>query len=232
MNECKKENDLFKIIFPNKRSVIITSCVIALMVIVTIVAVIVSNRNNNKSLDRYKMDLESLQGLIDTSIDPAVIALSERNLSPEEREMLYGQYKVVFENVGLDVKSSKGLGGDIKIAKSKINGTGLFYNYTTKNGIFMQLIMLKGPDGKIRVGLNTSDDCKGYADSYFERGYGIFKCKHCGSVIADGEVGLGVNSAAPVKVAYKNGFINILISEETLLDLEGYFTNWNGPRNE
>lgn len=232
MNTSKKENNLLQILFPTRKSKIVTAIVVAVMVIVTVIAIIVSNYNNNKARDRYRMDLESLRGLISDTIDPNVLALSEREFTAEEWEYLYGQYDVVFENVGLEVKNSSAEGGDIKVAKKDIGGSGLFYNYTTKNGVFMQLIMLKGPDGRIRVGLNTSDKCAGYSDSYFERGYGIFRCRHCGAIIADGEVGLGIEPAAPTRVPFKSGFINIVISEETLLNLESYFTNWNGPRNE
>ncbi|MCR5279700.1 MAG: Fe-S-containing protein [Lachnospiraceae bacterium] len=235
MNEKKQDNSILKILFPNRKSVIITSCVLAVMVIVAVVAIIVSGKNNKQ--DQYKLDIEVVQGLINASMDPEVQELADRiannELSDEEFQALFGQYEVVANNDGIETRKTDGTkGGDIKVAKKDITGTGMYYNYISANGVFMQLIFVMDSDGKIHVGLNTCDECKGESDAYFERGYGIFKCKHCGAVAADFEVGRGVNPNAPAPVEYKSGISNITISEETLTALEDYFTNWDGPRNE
>ncbi len=228
--ENRQESSILKILFPNRKSVIIVSCVVAVMVLVTVLAIIFSGRNNKQ--DYYMTDVEILKGLVGTSIDPTVLELAEKEMTPEEIWENYGQYDVEFVQKETDkVQSEITKGGDIKVAKKDVTTSGFFYNYVSKNGVFMQLIFLKGPDGKIHVALNTSEECKGESDAYFERGLGIFKCKHCGRVVADAEVGTNVNEGAPVKVEYKSGLTNITVSESELLKYEDYFTNWNGPQN-
>ncbi len=229
--ENRQEQSILSILFPNKKSVILVSCVAAVMVLITIFAIIFSGRNSKQ--DYYLTDVEVLKGLVGTSIDPKVKELAEKEMTPEEIWETYGQYdvEIVKQETPTVQKEETAKGGNIKVSKKDVTTDGFFYNYVSKNGVFMQLIFLKGPDGKIRVALNTSEECKGESDAYFERGLGIFKCKHCGRVVADAEVGMDINDGAPIKVSFKNGLTSISVSESELLKYEDYFTNWNGPKN-
>ena len=120
-------------------------------------------------------------------------------------------------------------GGDVSVEKSLVSENAYFYTYITKNDVKMQIIFVLAPNGSLRVGLNTSEECKGEPDAYYIQGEGIFKCAHCGHVVANGEVGLGTNTAAPLGISYEENNGNILINESDLLAYESYFTDWKGP---
>lgn len=133
------------------------------------------------------------------------------------------------ENLEASFAESNVKGGDVSVEKNLVSENAYFYTYITKNDVKMQIIFVLAPNGSLRVGLNTSEECKGEPDAYYIQGEGIFKCAHCGHVVANGEVGLGTNTAAPLGISYEENNGNILIKESDLLAYESYFTDWKGP---
>lgn len=157
-------------------------------------------------------------------IDSGNVALIERPLVSVDR---YG--KVDSRNREISFDMSEENGGDIVVRIEDISENALFYTYNTRNGITMQLIFVLAPNGEVRVGLNTSEDCKGEPNSYFIQGEGVFKCIHCGYVVANAEVGTGTNSAAPIPIKFRENGDTVVIEEDDLLSSEDWFTNWEGP---
>lgn len=136
---------------------------------------------------------------------------------------------VKLKNEDISFVSSGETGGDISVNKNDISENALIYTYTTKNDVTMQLIFVLTADGSLRVGLNTSEECKGESDSYFVPGEGVFKCAHCGRVVSAAEVGRGTNVGAPMGISFSEEDGYVVIKESDLSASEAYFTNWKGP---
>lgn len=137
--------------------------------------------------------------------------------------------EIKLDNDATSFASSEEIGGDITINKNEIGENALIYTYTTKNDVTMQVIFVLTSDGALRVGLNTSEECKGEPDSYFVPGEGVFKCAHCGRVVSAAEVGRGTNIGAPAEISFSEEDDFVVIKESDLLASESYFTNWKGP---
>ena len=133
------------------------------------------------------------------------------------------------ENEETSFSASEEPGGDISVDRKDISENALIYTYTTKNEVTMQVIFVLTSDGSLRVGLNTSEECKGEPDSYFIPGEGVFKCAHCGRVVSAAEVGRGTNIGAPAEISFSEEDDLVVIKESDLLASESYFTNWKGP---
>lgn len=157
-------------------------------------------------------------------IDSGNVALTEHPLVSVDRNG-----KVDSRNGAISFDMSEENGGDIIVRKEDISENALFYTYNTRNCVTMQVIFVLAPNGEVRVGLNTSEDCKGEPDSYFIQGEGVFKCIHCGCVVANAEVGTGTNSAAPIPIKFRENGDTVVIEEDDLLSFEDWFTNWEGP---
>lgn len=136
---------------------------------------------------------------------------------------------VKIKNENISFASGEETGGDISVNKKDISENALIYTYTTKNEVTMQVIFVLTSDGSLRVGLNTSEECKGEPDSYFVPGEGVFKCAHCGRVVSAAEVGRGTNIGAPAEISFSEEDDLVVIKESDLLASESYFTNWKGP---
>lgn len=120
-------------------------------------------------------------------------------------------------------------GGNLVIEKSLLSQTPLYCNYRTSGDTLMQVILVLAPNGSLRVGLNTSEECKGEPDAYFIRGDGILKCVHCGHIVANAEVGMGTNTSAPIGIPFSEEADSVIIKESDLSAYESYFTDWKGP---
>ncbi|SCX07388.1 Predicted membrane protein [Lachnospiraceae bacterium YSD2013] len=120
-------------------------------------------------------------------------------------------------------------GGNLVIEKSLLSQTPLYCNYRTSGDTLMQVILVLAPNGSLRVGLNTSEECKGEPDAYFIRGDGILKCVHCGHIVANAEVGMGTNTSAPIGIPFSEEADSVIIKESDLSAYESYFTDWEGP---
>lgn len=120
-------------------------------------------------------------------------------------------------------------GGNLVIEKSLLSQTPLYCNYRTSGDTLMQVIFVLAPNGSLRVGLNTSEECKGEPDAYFIRGDGILKCVHCGHIVANAEVGMGTNTSAPIGIPFSEEAGSVIIKESDLSACEAYFASWKGP---
>ena len=131
------------------------------------------------------------------------------------------------EVIEVPIENSDNMGGDLIFDEARITDEPIFYNYTTKNGVLIQLIFVKVPDGSLRVGVNLSRECKGEPDAYFEPGDGIFRCVNNGHVSAFGEI--GISASAPMGISYSTEAGKITIKEAALEAFEEPFKNWEGP---
>ena len=135
---------------------------------------------------------------------------------------------VKIENEETSFAEAEEIGGDISVKLEDISENALIYTYRTKNQVTMQVIFVLTADGSLRVGLNTSEECKGEPDAYFIPGDGVFKCAHCGRVVSAAEVGRGTNIGAPIAIDYSESDGDVTIIESDLLAVEPYFLNWAG----
>ena len=144
----------------------------------------------------------------DTDKEDIKVSIYEESVFEEDSEVpLYDKaihetenYLPEKEVIEVPIENSDNMGGDLIFDEARITDEPIFYNYTTKNGVLIQLIFVKVPDGSLRVGVNLSRECKGEPDAYFEPGDGIFRCVNNGHVSAFGEI--GIYASAPMGISY------------------------------
>ncbi|GEM_PF-3456945 len=120
-------------------------------------------------------------------------------------------------------EETEGLGGNLVIEEEKITGEPLFYNYTSKNGVLIQLIFVRASDGSLCVGVNLSRECKDEPDAFFEPVDGKLRCVANGHTAEYEEI--GILSSAPMGISYSTENGRITIKEAELKKFEYYFKN-------
>lgn len=117
---------------------------------------------------------------------------------------------------------------DIVIQVSDVNETASFYP-AEMNGISLEVLTVKAPDGTIRTAFNTCQVCYGSGRGYYIQEGNILRCQNCGNQFAmdDVEVTRGGCNPVPITSDYKTVEDDtITISKDFLTEASVIFQNW------
>lgn len=116
----------------------------------------------------------------------------------------------------------------IEIKKADITSEAKFYPYEA-DGIKMEVLALKAPDGTIRTAFNTCQVCytsgKGY---YVQKGEELV-CQNCGNRFSASKVGITKGGCNPVPIpgaSKAEDETTIKIDKSFLDNNKAYFSNW------
>lgn len=116
----------------------------------------------------------------------------------------------------------------IAINPEEITTTATFYNYEV-DGITIQLIAVRGTDGRIRVVFNTCQSCSPSPDAYFIQEGEYFICQNCQTKIHVDKLDDSSFGCSPVRIEGEediNGLI--VISKEKIEEAKERFKTWQG----
>lgn len=126
------------------------------------------------------------------------------------------------------VKAERVIDGDIVIPISEVSETVTFYPAEI-NGIELEALAVKAPDGSIRTALNTCQVCYSSGRGYYEQEGDVLVCQNCGNRFAmeDVEVTRGGCNPVPITEEYKTvSDDSITISKDFLAEAAVIFQNW------
>lgn len=116
----------------------------------------------------------------------------------------------------------------IAIHKEDITTTATFYNYEVE-GTTIQLIAVKGTDGKLRIVYNTCQSCSPSPNAYFIQEGEYFICQNCQTKIHVDDLGESSFGCSPVLLGGQ-GEINdvVVIAKERIEQAKDRFASWQG----
>lgn len=126
------------------------------------------------------------------------------------------------------IRAEKVIDGDIVIPVSEISETVKFYPAEI-NGIELEALAVKAPDGSIRTAFNTCQVCYSSGRGYYEQDGDVLVCQNCGNrfAMADVEVTRGGCNPVPITEEYKTvSEDTITISKDFLAEATVIFQNW------
>lgn len=111
------------------------------------------------------------------------------------------------------------------IEGSNLSTKPLFVDYNS-NGIKMQLIAVKNPDGSLKVSLNTCQACNPSPRAYFEEFNGRLVCQNCGNIFAINSIGRQRGGCNPMYIPFEADSEQISVKYSDLDRYSVKFTNW------
>lgn len=127
-----------------------------------------------------------------------------------------------------DLRAEKVIDGDIVIPVSEISETAKFYPAEI-DGIELEALAVKAPDGSIRTAFNTCQVCYSSGRGYYVQEGDVLVCQNCGNRFAmdDVEVTRGGCNPVPITEEYKTvSDDSITISKDFLAEATVIFQNW------
>lgn len=127
-----------------------------------------------------------------------------------------------------ELRAEKVIDVDIVIPVSEISETAKFYPAEI-NGIELEALAVKAPDGSIRTAFNTCQVCYSSGRGYYVQEGNVLVCQNCGNRFAmdDVEVTRGGCNPVPITEEYKTvSDDSITISKEYLVEATVIFQNW------
>lgn len=125
-------------------------------------------------------------------------------------------------------RAEKVIDSDIIIPMEEISETARFYP-AVMNGIELEALAVKAPDGTIRTAFNTCQVCFSSGRGYYEQEGNVLVCQNCGNRFSmdDVEVTRGGCNPVPITDEYKTVEEDyITISKEFLTEASLIFQNW------
>jgi uncharacterized membrane protein len=123
---------------------------------------------------------------------------------------------------------SAGNAGDIVIPINEIDSVAKFYS-TEIDGIKIEVLAVKAPDGTIRTAFNTCQVCYNSGRGYYRQSGSVLICQNCGNRFPLDKIEKirGGCNPVPITEQYKTvNAKNIIISKEFLSKAKGLFANW------
>ena len=127
-----------------------------------------------------------------------------------------------------DLRTEKVIDSDIVIPISEITETAKFYPAEI-DGIKLEALAVKAPDGSIRTAFNTCQVCYSSGRGYYVQEGEVLVCQNCGNRFAmnDVEVARGGCNPVPITEEYKTiSDDSITISKDFLAEATVIFQNW------
>lgn len=115
------------------------------------------------------------------------------------------------------------------IDTTNITTTATFVNYKVEDTI-IQLIVVRGTDGKVRVAFNTCQSCSPSPNAYFVQEGEYLECQNCKNKFHINQVGEANGGCSPALLEYTiNDQNQIVIQKNNLDKYQSRFKSWKGP---
>lgn len=115
------------------------------------------------------------------------------------------------------------------IDTTNITTTATFVNYKVEDTI-IQLIVVRGTDGKVRVAFNTCQSCSPSPNAYFVQEGEYLECQNCKNKFHINQAGEANGGCSPALLEYTiNDQNQIVIQKNNLDKYQSRFKNWKGP---
>lgn len=117
---------------------------------------------------------------------------------------------------------------DLVIPIADITETVVFYPVEI-NGVKLEVLAVKAPDGSIRTAFNTCQVCYDSGKGYYKQEGNVLVCQNCGNRFTMDKVEVQSGGCNPVPIFTDNktvGDENITISGDFLTEAKGIFANW------
>jgi uncharacterized membrane protein len=117
---------------------------------------------------------------------------------------------------------------DLVIQTADITENALFYPVDI-DGMRMEVLAVKAPDGTIRTAFNTCQVCYNSGRGYFVQEGTVLVCQNCGRRYRMGQVERQAGGCNPVPIFPANKTVNgsiITISREYLMQTRSIFASW------
>jgi hypothetical protein len=118
--------------------------------------------------------------------------------------------------------------GDMQIPKKEVTATVKFYQYKL-DGVLMEVLALRAPDGTVRTAFNTCQVCYSSGRGYYVQQGDVLVCQNCGNRFKASQVELikGGCNPVPITADLKTEDANtITISKAIFVDAEPLFLKW------
>lgn len=118
--------------------------------------------------------------------------------------------------------------GDLVIPVREISSAARFYPVEV-DGVKLEVIAVKAPDGSIRTAFNTCQICFDSGRGYYKQSGGALVCQNCGSRFPLSQIELVRGGCNPVPILPENKALeggNIIIAREFLIQAKEIFANW------
>jgi hypothetical protein len=89
--------------------------------------------------------------------------------------------------------------GDLQIPKSEITSTAKFYQYTI-DGVLIEILALRAPDGTVRTALNTCQVCYASGRGWYKQEGDVLVCQNCGNRFKASQVEIVKGGCNPVPI--------------------------------
>jgi uncharacterized membrane protein len=127
-----------------------------------------------------------------------------------------------------DLRAAKVTDSDIVIPVSEVTETAKFYPAEI-NGIELEALAVKAPDGSIRTAFNTCQVCYSSGRGYYEQDGDVLVCQNCGNRFSMDQVEVTKGGCNPVPITDEYKTVSddtITLSKDFLEQATAIFKNW------
>ena len=89
--------------------------------------------------------------------------------------------------------------GDLLIPKKEITATAKFYQYKI-DGVLIEILALRAPDGTVRTALNTCQVCYASGRGWYKQEGDVLVCQNCGNRFKASQVEIIKGGCNPVPI--------------------------------
>jgi uncharacterized membrane protein len=118
--------------------------------------------------------------------------------------------------------------GDMQIPKKEITSTARFYQYKL-DGVLMEVLALRAPDGTVRTAFNTCQVCYSSGRGYYIQQGDVLVCQNCRNRFKASQVEIikGGCNPVPITADLKTEDANtITIAKSLFAEAKPIFVNW------
>ena len=118
--------------------------------------------------------------------------------------------------------------GDLQIPKKEITSTAKFYQYKL-DGVLIEVLALRAPDGTVRTALNTCQVCYSSGRGYYVQQGDVLVCQNCRNRFKASQVELikGGCNPVPITAELKTETADtITIGKWLFAEAKPLFVNW------
>ena len=118
--------------------------------------------------------------------------------------------------------------GDLQIPKKEVTATAKFYQYKL-DGVLMEVLALRAPDGTVRTAFNTCQVCYSSGRGYYVQQGDVLVCQNCGNRFKASQVEIikGGCNPLPITSDLKTEDANtITIAKSLFAEAKPIFLKW------
>jgi hypothetical protein len=118
--------------------------------------------------------------------------------------------------------------GDLQIPKKEITSTATFYQYKV-DGVLVEILALRAPDGTVRTALNTCQVCYSSGRGYYVQKGDVLVCQNCRNQFKASQVEIVKGGCNPVPITAEmktETADTITIGKWLFAEAKPIFLNW------